>query len=154
MRDRDAGRSKVYAGEHRVRFMLDQVRTADSPPAVKIAGSTLTLPRERMFASLESIQAYCDRVCDLCGISPVRVRERKGDSFAHYETGGIIAVCTTQNRWAMREIVILHELAHHMHPYEGHGSIWRASFLDLVNEMMAPEVGLALQFSWYEEGLR
>ena len=61
MKNKDSQRSKVYEAEHLVRTMFDRadqrgLRTVD------MLGSTLTLPVERKFASLDSVQTYVDAV--------------------------------------------------------------------------------------------
>ena len=94
-------------------------------PTVDVAGSRLTLPVERRFASADSVQDYVDRVLALSWVRtqwpraavPVRVRERAGDAQAHYERDpAVIAVpgYRANAAWALRELVVLHELAHHL----------------------------------------
>lgn len=140
----DSQRQKVYDSELVLRQIYDWAVQADSH-AVTIAGVSMTLPPEAKFGSLESIQAYCDRVTTLIGARPVRVRARKGDRAAHYERAtGVIAVCPEGRRWAMRELVVLHELAHHVSP-GGHGPEFVSAFIDLMTVVMGAEVGLAMR---------
>jgi putative metallohydrolase (TIGR04338 family) len=155
----DHGRTAAYAGEHRLRAVLEWSCAGETPPAVEIAGSTLTLPIERRFGDLASIQRYCDKVLALpqyAHAGPVSVRERRGDGAAHYSPSRReIAVCTTGLRWALREAVVLHELAHHLSPNDpnGHGLVWRNTFLDLLETCMGPEVAFFLRVTWWSEGV-
>lgn len=155
---RDSQRQRVYDAEGIVRSMLDRAVEFDSP-VVTVEGITLTLPPEAKFASVAGVQSYCDRVCELIDTTPVTVRERKGSSKAHYEPGGVIAVPDGRNRWAMREIVVLHELAHHVTRSRGgwvaaHGPEFVGNFIELAERVMAPEMGLLLRVVYGNENVR
>ena len=161
----DAQRSKVYDAEHVVHRIFD--RAADFP-SVEVAGSFLTLPVERRFASIESIQRYLDQVRSLGWIRdgwpranlPVVARERAGTSSAHYErAGAMIAVPGAKHgdRWALRELVVLHELAHHLEddstePH--HGPRYVSRLLELVGGVIGPEAELILRITFAENGVR
>jgi putative metallohydrolase (TIGR04338 family) len=158
----DGHRGKVYEGEYKVRGMLDFANQENGARMISLGGSSLTLPVERKFASLESIQAYVDAVLALPTIrnaypdvGPVRVRARKGGLKAHYEHGGVIAIPMEGRRWACREMVVLHELAHHLTASEhaNHGVRFRAAFVKLTTVAMSPEVGFALQICWHLSGV-
>ncbi len=92
---RDRQRAKVYDAENLVHRIFD--RSAEFP-VVEVAGSRLTLPVERHFATLESVQAYVDAVVGSVAVRtrwprahvPVAVRERSGQQQADYQrlTGG------------------------------------------------------------------
>lgn len=128
---------------------------------VQIAGSTLTLPVERKFASIASVQTYCDAVLALnwvhakWGGDPVRVRERRGQRFAHYErdTKTIAVAPRLGGDWGMRELVILHELAHHLCPASGHGPVFAELFLDLVTQVIGFEAGLLLRIAYADHNV-
>lgn len=159
----DQHKSLVYQGEFRVREMLDRANHPRTPaPDVELFGTKVRLPRERKFASVETIQLYCDKVLALPSIQaefanakhPVRVRARKGSSFAHYQAGEIAIFMGEggQTRWACREIVVLHELAHHL-GRDAHGPKFRYAFVKLVSAAMDPSVGFVLQACWHIEGV-
>src|SRR3546814_12904672 len=67
--------------------------------SVEVMGSTITLPVERKFGSVESVQAYCDQLLGLNWVRetwtratiPVSVRSRGGNAAAHY-SNDVIAV--------------------------------------------------------------
>jgi putative metallohydrolase (TIGR04338 family) len=143
---KDAQKSKVYAAEQVLRVIFDRAVESGNP-MVEVEGVALTLPPEAKFASVESVQAYCDRVTEMVGATKVRVRSRQGDTHAHYEAPGVIAVPDGRNRWALREIVVLHELAHHLSRSrrEAHGPEFVVAFIDLLSTVMGPEVGLAMR---------
>lgn len=143
---RDSQKSKVYHAEDILRTVMD--RALDNP-LFTIEGISLTLPPEAKFSSVEDVQRYVDRVINLpsvveqYGASTVRVRSRKGQRLAHYESGGVIAVPENGSRWALREIVILHELAHHFdRTRPAHGPKFTGTFINLLGLVMGPEMGL------------
>lgn len=147
----DYQRQKVYNAEFMLRRVLEnageqETRTFD------FHGSTLLLPEERRFACLDSLQSYVDRVLALNWVSatwspgPVRVRARKGQTKAHYQCGEIAV--PLGNRWALREIVVLHEIAHHLAP-GGHGPSFAGTHWALINEIIGPEIGLV--YSWCQD---
>lgn len=122
-------------------------------------GVPLTLPPEARFASVDSVQVYVDRVT---GPGRVRVRARAGASGAHYESGpsgAVVAVPAGRDgAWALRELVVLHELAHHAVAEQGadgaaHGPVFTAAFIDLAARVMGPEAGLALRIVYTESGV-
>lgn len=152
MTDRDFQRQRVYDAENVLRRLYD---TADQigNPVITVGGITLTLPPEARFASIESVQVYLDRVLALPALAhypraavPVTVRERRSDAKAHYELrGAVIAVPNTLGSWAMRETVVLHELAHHLAYGDQHREHFAATYLTLLGAVMGPEVELALR---------
>ena len=152
----------VYRAEWALRFMLDNAGTS---PSVTIHGSTLTLPVERRFGNLANVQTYCDKVLALNWVQakypralrPVVVRERKGQEKAHYERMRAVIAVPPYERgkaWAMREIVVLHELAHHLDTGYGHGVTFTATYEDLVTELIGPEAGFILRALYYDEGVK
>lgn len=156
---------KVYEGEFRVRDMLDRANDHQNPMRdVTLMGTTFSLPREAKFACIDSIQRYVDIVLGYPEIkeawpqaqSSVKVYARNGHSCAHYQGGGIHIPMGDggRSRWACRELVVLHELAHHLAYAEGdHGPLFRHAFVRLASVAMAPEVGFALQVCWHLEGV-
>lgn len=168
MKNRDSQRSKVYEAEASVRLMFDRadernLRTVD------ILGSTLTLPIERKFASLDSVQRYVDSVLKLNWIreawplagAVVHVRERAGAGASHYErdTHTIALPLHRRNEaWALRELVLLHELAHHFEPDEPDASSHGGQFVDryilLVSEIIGQEAGFVLRTTMLEAGVK
>jgi putative metallohydrolase (TIGR04338 family) len=89
---------------------------------------------------------------------PVRVRSRNGQARAHYErANATIAIPPYEgNRaWAMRELVVLHELAHHLEPDPAsavHGPAFVHRYARLVTEVIGPEAGLLLRSTMHSEG--
>lgn len=152
MTKRDSQRQKVYDAEHALQRFYD-VAVQIGNPVITVRGVTLTLPPEARFASIESIQTYVDRVRALPGLShhpraalPVTVRARKSDGKAHYENGkAVIAIPDTLGSWALRELVVLHELAHHLAWGDQHGPRFAAALLDILGATLGPEVELALR---------
>lgn len=162
MSARDTQRAKVYAAEtitHRVLDQSVEFRT------IQIAGSTLTLPAEIKFGDLAAVRRYIDHVLAQDWVitaypeanRPVRVRERAGNTQAHYEhQAATIALPTTGIGWAMRELVILHELAHHLGGSEDllHSATFCARLIHLVGEMVGQEAALLLRINLDDVGAR
>lgn len=156
----DSRRSRVYEAEQLVRRLFDQ---AGEDRTVQWFGSSLTLPIERKFASVESVQAYVDKVLALDTVHgrysrallSCRVRERRGQRMAHYEhlTPTIAVPLHEHNRaWALRELVVLHELAHHLTPGQGHDGEFCEAFVFLAETVIGPEAGFLLRVALHENG--
>lgn len=166
---RDTQRSRVYEAESLVRRIFDRAdRGTDRQ--LELFGSRLTLPVERRFASVESVQDYADRVLALNwvrarwprAVAPVTVRARAGAAAAHYEPATATLAVPLHTRdgaaWALRELVVLHELAHHLEP-EGaevaaHGPEFVERYLVLVDEIVGGEAAFVLRTTLSENGVR
>lgn len=156
---RDFQRSRVYETEFSLREIYDQA--GEGQPATFPCGdSTLTLPPEARFADVPSMQRYVDKASALVGVPSPTVRARRGDSCAHYQAG-TIAIPADRNRWAMREIVLLHELAHHVtdvtsrgHDLPGHGREFVTWFLTLLEVTMGPETALVYRILAHGNGVK
>lgn len=168
---RDNQRGALYDAERRLRRVLDR---AHEYPLAEVAGSRVVIPVERKFADLASMQAYVDLVLaqnwpqfPKLGASRVPVvakPEHTGQDHAVY-TGGQILVPlqainpATGTRWAMREMVVLHELAHHAmfvhRPGAAHhGAEFTGAFRTLVVGMMGPEAGLLFDVVFRDGGVK
>lgn len=154
----------MYEAENLVHRIFDRSATY---PVVEIAGSRLTLPPERRFGDLRATQGYIDRVLALRWVRrswpraalPVRTRERAGSGQAHYErAGAVMAVPThrTGSGWALRELVILHELAHHLGADDEvpHGGAFVGRLIELVDGVVGPEAALLLRVSMLDVGVQ
>ena len=162
--ERDAQRSKVYAAEEFVRTLFD--RAAEHGSSMEFFGTQLTLPPEAKFGSLSGVQRYIDDVLALPavrrawpGVAPLRVRARRAATAAHYENrdgAGVIAVPDDRDAdWAMRELVVLHEIAHHLCDEQpAHGSQYVATLCTLAGLVMGPEAGHVLRVVYAKEGVR
>lgn len=150
---RDSQREKVYQAEFRLRHLFANAEAIGNP-MVTLDGIPLALPPEAKFGDIAAIQFYCDQVLAMVGHDkPVSVRQRKGGAVAHYQ-GGEIAICPTGTRWAMREIVVLHEIAHHLAPGDRHGPRFVGAFNRLLTDVMGPQVGLAYRVLCAHEGAK
>jgi putative metallohydrolase (TIGR04338 family) len=169
---RDSQRAKVYAAEHFVRTVFDRASEHGSR-AVDFFGTQLTLPPEARFGSVPGVQAYVDDVLALPAVrrrwpaaGPLMVRARRAATAAHYEhrrddadNGAIIAVPERDTTWALRELVVLHEIAHHLDDSAGvgqpaHGPRFVATFCELTDAVMGPEVAHVLRVVYSKEGVR
>lgn len=162
---RDAQRAKVYAAEEFVRTLFDRAAERGTP-SVEFFGAQLTLPPEARFASAASVQRYIDDVLALPAvrqrwpaIGPLSVRSRRAATAAHYENhdgAGVIAVPERRGGdWAMRELVVLHEIAHHLSDARPpHGPQFVTTFCTLAEVVMGPELGYVLRAVYANEGVR
>jgi putative metallohydrolase (TIGR04338 family) len=162
---RDSQRARVYAAEEFVRVMFDRA-AEHGTPSVDFFGTQLTLPPEGRFASMASVQRYVDDVLALAAVRRewpnvpgLRVRARRGATSAHYENrdgAGTIAVPDRDTAdWAMRELVILHEVAHHLcRVPPPHGPDFVATMCTLTELVMGPELGHVLRVVYAKEGVR
>nr|WP_296777222.1 TIGR04338 family metallohydrolase [Rhodococcus sp. (in: high G+C Gram-positive bacteria)] len=168
VKNRDSQRSKVYEAETLVRVIFDRA-VERNLRTVEILGSTITLPIERKFASLESVQSYVDAILKLNWIretwpqagSVVHVRERSGAGASHYERDSHTIAVPMHRRneaWALRELVVLHELAHHFQPEQSdipsHGGEFVDRFVTLVSEIIGQEAGFLLRATMLESGVK
>jgi putative metallohydrolase (TIGR04338 family) len=161
---RDAQRADVYAVEDIVGKMIDTA-AEQGITTLQIAGSTIPVPIERKFGDLAGVQRYVDlvmsRVAADYGVPrEITVRARKGDRRAHYEHfTAVIAVPLHPNRgqsWAMRELVVLHEIAHHLTSKadQSHGPEFVAAELDLMDRFMGPETAFLFRVLAYDSGVK
>ena len=164
---RDTHQAAVYAAEDQLTRLLDR---AGAGATVDFFGSTLTLPAERRLADLPSAQRYADALLALRplrarwpAVPGVRVRARAGSRRAHYEAAGrVIALPThrADGRWAGRETVVLHELAHHLTAHDprrptdaAHGPTFTATLCWLVGVAVAPEAATLLRAAYDGSGV-
>jgi putative metallohydrolase (TIGR04338 family) len=155
---RDTQRAKVYAAEEFVRTLFDRAAEHGNN-VVEFFGTQLTLPPEGRFATVTAVQRYVDEVLAHVGADrPLTVRARRGVTAAHYERsddGATIAVPDHRSTWALRELVVLHEIAHHLSEAEPpHGPEFVAAFCELAEAVMGPEVAHVLRVVYAKEGVR
>ncbi|MGV0714396.1 TIGR04338 family metallohydrolase [Mycolicibacterium sp. XJ662] len=164
MTSRDFQRAKVYAAEDFVRTLFDRASERGNP-VVEFFGAQLTLPPEGRFASVPAVQRYIDDVLAMPAVRrrwpdavPLTVRARRGLTAAHYERSddaAIIAVPQRGSGWALRELVVLHEIAHHLcDDLPPHGPQFVATFCELTETVMGPEVAHVLRVVYAKEGVR
>ncbi len=150
----DPDRGAVYRAEWTLRDLLVL-------PQVVLAGTTLVMPVERRFANLEDVQTYVNKVLALnwvqaeysCAKCPLKVVRGRVINQATCG-GGMMRINPDHDRFAMREVVVLHEIAHHLAPGgDAHGLKFRAAFVHLLTEIIGPEAGFAMKVLMADEGL-
>lgn len=159
---RDAQRARVYRAEDAWAARLDAARQGAS--LATIGGSALVLPAERRFGTLDAVEGYCARVLALPevvalagALPPPQLRVRRGAGKAHWEHPGVVAlpVPPRGEPWALRESVVLHELAHHVGELgglsRGHRPPYPAVLLALVRAVLGEEAALALRVHYGEQ---
>jgi putative metallohydrolase (TIGR04338 family) len=161
---RDSQRSKVYAAEEFVRTLFDRAAERGNR-VVEFFGTSLTLPPEARFSSVESVQRYVDDVLALGSVrerwpdvAALTTRPRRGLTAAHYERDdGVATIAVPEQRtsWALRELVVLHEIAHHLCDADPpHGPDFVATFCELAAAVMGPEAAHVLRVVYAQEGAR
>jgi putative metallohydrolase (TIGR04338 family) len=164
---RDAQRQRVYDAEEQVCRQLEHA--AAGARLVPVAGSHVVPRLEVRFGSLDHAARYAESVrCSPAFAAlfpraaqvPVRVRARRGGRAATYEPPRTIALHEPSlgSAWALRELVVVHELAHHgQHhdhlPAAAHGPAFAHALGRLVGEVLGPEVGLLLTAAFAEHGV-
>jgi putative metallohydrolase (TIGR04338 family) len=161
---RDGQRSRVYRAEDDWARQLDAARLGAE--LATVAGSSVLLPAERRLGTLAAAEDYCAAVLSLPAVSavagalaPPSLRVRKGVTAAHWEPPGVIALPLPQHGepWALRETVLLHELAHHVAETTGLASGHRAPFpavvLLLAGAALGPAAVLALRVAYGEHAV-
>lgn len=162
---RDSHRSAIYHAEHILSDMFD-LCAASGNPLVTIDDIALTLPPEARFGRIDDVQRHVDRVLDSEAIRatfgarpPISVRARNSAKCkAHYEPDtAVIAIPDTgQARSMLRELVLLHELSHHLDDATddaAHGTSFLNTYLQVLELVMAPEVALALRLLLAHHGV-
>lgn len=139
----DRQRAAVYSAEDQWSAAVDRGGPLD------FHGSPLVMPEQRRFSTLEEVRAYVARVSAEHGLPCPAVRHRSGGARAHYEDAGVIAIPSGEP-WAMRESVVLHELAHHASGSLDHGPAFTAAMLALVEAQLGPEAALVLRTAYLE----
>ena len=161
---RDNQRSNVYAVENLVSKMIDTA-TEQGITTLQVAGSTIPVPIERKFGDLAGVQRYVDLVMSRVAVDygvpeTITVRARKGDARAHYEPfTAVIAVPPHPNRgqsWAMRELLVLHEIAHHLtsKALQSHGPEFVAAEMDLMDRFVGPEMAFLFRVLAHDSGVK
>lgn len=153
--------TEVYAAEQLWKNLVDRA-LAHGLSTLVIGGSTVAIPVERKFERIEDVQQYVDRVLAEVaaeyGVSDkVTVRARKGDRWARYEgftqTIAIPPHRSWERSWAMREIVVLHEIAHHLtrqKEVREHGPQFLAARDELVRRFMGEEAAYMIRVFTHE----
>ena len=150
----DRQRSQVYAAEQTWSMRLDAARLGARRAVV--AGSSIVLPVEVRFGSLDAAARYADDLLSRWDVPPVVLRARRGQAKAHWEAPGTVALPWSERgeTWAMREAVVLHELAHHLAFHldgePGHGPAFPARLLELVGAALGEQAAFVLGVDYAE----
>ncbi len=153
MTSTDSLRPAVYRAEDQWSATMDRGGRVD------FFGSMIMVPAQLRFGNLEDVQSYVDAVCRVHDLPAVRVRHRQGATRAHYEVKEHIRVIAvpTNHAWAMRESVVLHEVAHHgchtRHDTMRHDAQFATTMLELVREQLGYEAELLLRTGYQAAGV-
>lgn len=161
-RPRDLQRARVYRAEDAWAARLDTARRG--APLATVGGSAVLLPAEVRFGSLAAASSYAASVLALPAVVALggrvprpELRPRRGQRCAHWEPPGVIALPVPRHGepWALRESVLLHELAHHVGESTGlaagHRAPYPALLLAIVQAVLGEEAAFALRVAYGEE---
>lgn len=161
----DGQRARVYRAEDSWAARLDAARLG--AVLATVGGSQVLLPAERRLGSLVAARDYVQRVLALPAVvavvgalTPPALRTRRGATAAHWEPPGTIALPVPAHGepWALRETVVLHELAHHVGGLtglaRGHRPPFPALVLLLVTAALGDEAAFALTVDYGEHGVQ
>ena len=157
-RGADVQRARVYAAEQAWGLRLDAARLGAR--RAEVAGSSVVLPDEVRFGSLSAAATYAADLAARWAVPPVVVRARRGQARAHWEAPGTVALPFPQqgDPWAMREAVLLHELAHHLAFHldgeRAHGPAFPARLLELVGVALGEQAAFVLRVDYAEHRVR
>lgn len=133
----DPDRSAVYDAENRLTTWVDRAAP------VRLAGRTWHPEPDPLFATVDEVAEFCRDATATLGVPPVSVRARRGATRAEY-VDGVIAVPPLEvgGSWAMRGLVVMHELAHHLAVVAGdevgHGPAFRVHLSRVLHDMGYP----------------
>ncbi|WP_141014155.1 TIGR04338 family metallohydrolase [Nocardioides sambongensis] len=160
----DPDRPAVYTAEDQVAGWLDTLGPGHEE--ITVDGRSFRPETEPRFTDPDAVGRYVDQVLahltshdkryDGRERVPAHVRARRGPRAATYTfEDATIAVPPFAHggRWALRGLVVLHEVAHHLHGEPGHGPAFRATFLRLLEDLGQPVLAELLQHAYAEEGL-
>jgi putative metallohydrolase (TIGR04338 family) len=159
---RDQLRGRVYAAESQVRAAVER---AAAGGGVDFFGSMLPVPQERRFSDFAEVASYIagvlvdERLRGAFGaIDAPGLRARAGEAEAHYEFDTAVIALPQGGGWAWRELVILHELAHHItalvHPEAAsHGPEFASVYCRLVEWQLGGAASLLLRAALDGEGV-
>jgi putative metallohydrolase (TIGR04338 family) len=152
----DRDRALVYSTEDAWSKLLDRGGRCD------FFGSIFTLPNQRTIGDLATMQQLVDHWLSSSqlqqafpGLSGLRVRARQGQTKAHYEPAGIVAIPLEQP-WACKEAVLAHEVAHHCSwspDLAPHGAQFRGALIQVAQVAFGQEAALVLRAAYDGAGL-
>lgn len=135
--------ARIYEAEYVLQKTFDRYWEGTE---IIIHGVPVVLPRERKFVHVSEVQQYVQDflrdpgVIKKYGLLPqVKVRDRKGERAAHYDTVRNEIAIPCQAAWACRELVVLHELAHHVQYQRSiiKKIVHNQEFMDIYVELLA-----------------
>ncbi|MFI6041907.1 TIGR04338 family metallohydrolase [Nocardia sp. NPDC051321] len=161
---RDIHRSRVYRAEQRLWNLLDDADHTGER-TVELFGTRICLPVEKRMPDIDAVAAYLDGVLALRAVRrrysraglPLTVRARRGArAHGHYEPTTATIAISMHDPHAVRELLLLHELAHHLQPpvSTGHGPEFCRAYSDLIHNVMTPETAWLLRACLTSEGAR
>jgi len=146
-------RADIYAAEEQLRALL-----TPTGRSVVVAGVRVDLPGERRFDDLDEVREYYGAVLTdpavrdrWPAVAMPMVRARRGPRSAHWQAGVIsLPESHIGGQWALREVVALHELAHHLTPGHGHDDDFVTAFMELIEIVLGPQTRFCLQVAYLE----
>lgn len=132
--------AELYEAESRVVRWVEEGST-------RIGGVTFLPEPDPLFRNVAEVARFAERACDRLGVPRVDVRSRRGWREAHYAPLLMeIAVPAAERggAWALRGLVVVHELAHHLVAVGGvqeggpHGATFRTRMMHALELLGYP----------------
>lgn len=133
----DPDRVTLYDAENRLIGWIDR------GDPVRLDGTTWIPETDPLFATIEEVADFCAAATARLGVPPVTVRARRGATRAEYLDGEIrVPPLDVGGAWAMRGLVVMHELAHHLAhvagDVDGHGPGFRTHLYRVLHDLGQP----------------
>lgn len=149
MADEEA--AAIYAAHAELRRLLALADESEMRRVEWYHDAYLTMPVELRFHDVAAVRRYVNTLVTVERTPPVTVHAKWDAGSAHYwaPSQAIFLPAEDASGWAMRQITILHEFAHHVewsrHGSGGHGEVFREILLDLVERHAGEECALVLR---------
>ncbi|MGJ3508367.1 DUF2786 domain-containing protein [Enemella sp. A6] len=142
----DPDRVTLYDAENRLIGWIDRGEP------VRLDGTTWIPEADPLFATIDEVAHFCAEATARLGVPPVSVRARRGATKAEYVDGEIrVPPLDIGGAWAMRGLVVMHELAHHLAHTAGdppgHGPAFRTHFYRVLHDLGLPSNARLLELA-------
>jgi putative metallohydrolase (TIGR04338 family) len=144
---------KVYSAEDALQKWLRAALEEDG--SISIDDHVYKPEPEVKFGNVDSVRPYVNQVVKLLGLKPIVVVKRQGAAKATYRWGEIrIPDYTIGGHWALTEMVVLHEIAHHIaQGSHEHGKDFRTAFVQLLKDVGKPVTAELLELAYERAGV-
>lgn len=153
-----AQETSIERADRKLQALLDFVSETKDQRVI-VAGTTMRLPFQRLFHSVERVQAYLDQVAAIPEVHgrwsqayrPIVVRTSSKVSKPRYRRKKALLLLPASAS-SYRELAVLHQYAHHL-SRDDHGPQFLAAYRNLLNICSSAEAAMTMSVCWLDEGL-